>query len=186
MDLSAPRAGHAAVAWAEQHRVAREGRTTSDPYAFLDPGTGGPERDPRPLVSDAHGAVVLLRGLRKRCPRCGERGIFLSWFHLRPRCARCDLRFEKEDGGFLGAMVVNYLVAFLVWTTVLVITMVFTVPDVPVGPLLAASVVVLVGNPIWFYPRSKALWAAIEYLVARSDPDYRPPVARDPRAKGLE
>ena len=103
--------------------------------------------------------MALVRGLRKRCPRCGERGIFLSWFRLRPTCPRCDLRFEKEDGGFLGAMVVNYLVAFLVWTTVLVITMVFTVPDIPVGPLLVASVLVLVGNPLWFYPRSKALWA---------------------------
>jgi uncharacterized protein (DUF983 family) len=129
---------------------------------------------------------VLLRGLRKRCPRCGERRIFDGWFRLRPTCPRCDLRFERESGGFLGAMVLNYLVAFLVWTTVLVVTMIFTVPDVPVGPLLVASVVILVGNPIWFYPRSKTIWAAIEYLVARSDPDYRAPVARDPRAKGLE
>ena len=184
MDLSAPSPGHAAVAWEGQRR-SQGGRTTSDPYAFLDPGTG-PERDARPLVPDAHGAVVLLRGLRKRCPRCGERRIFDGWFRLRPTCPRCDLRFERESGGFLGAMVLNYLVAFLVWTTVLVVTMIFTVPDVPVGPLLVASVVILVGNPIWFYPRSKAIWAAIEYLVARSDPDYRAPVARDPRAKGLE
>jgi hypothetical protein len=83
-------------------------------------------------------------------------------------------------------MVINYLVAFAVWSAALVVTMVFTVPDVPVGPLLVMSVVVLVGSPLWFYPRSKAIWAAVEYLVARSDPDYRPPMARDPRAKGLE
>jgi uncharacterized protein (DUF983 family) len=162
-----------------------EGPTTSDPYAFLDPGTGA-DRGPRPLVPEASAPVVLLRGLRKRCPRCRDRRIFASWFRLRPTCPRCDLRFEKEDGGFLGAMVINYLVAFVVWSAVLIVTMAFTVPDIPVGPLLIMSVVVLVGHPLWFYPRSKAVWAAIEYLVARSDPDYRPPMARDPRARGLE
>jgi hypothetical protein len=30
------------------------------------------------------------------------------------------------------------------------------------------------------------LWAAIEFLVLRTDPDYRSPVARDPRARELE
>jgi hypothetical protein len=29
-------------------------------------------------------------------------------------------------------------------------------------------------------------WAAIEWLAHRTDPDYRPPSAKDPRAKGLE
>jgi hypothetical protein len=39
---------------------------------------------------------------------------------------------------------------------------------------------------VWFYPRSKAIWAAIEFLVERSQPEYRTPLRRDPRAKGLE
>jgi hypothetical protein len=47
-------------------------------------------------------------------------------------------------------------------------------------------VLVLVAMPLWFYPRSKTFWAAIEFLVARSDPEYRSPVRRDPRAKDLE
>ncbi len=68
----------------------------------------------------------------------------------------------------------------------LVVVLVLTVPDVPVAPLLIASTVVLVVVPLWFYPRSKTLWAAIEFLVARSDPDYRTPVRRDPRAEELE
>jgi hypothetical protein len=40
--------------------------------------------------------------------------------------------------------------------------------------------------PLWFFPRSKTLWAAIEFLVHRSDPDYRSPTRRDPRARELE
>ncbi len=135
---------------------------------------------------EAGAATVLLRGLRKRCPRCGERRIFGSWLHLIERCPNCDLRFEREQGGFLEAMTINFAAAVAVWVGMFVVVLVFTVPDVPVTPLLIASVVVLVLMPLWFYPRSKTFWAAIEFLVARSDPEYRTPARRDPRAIDLE
>ena len=128
----------------------------------------------------------MLRGLRRRCPRCGERQIFRTRLHLIERCPRCDLRFEREEGGFLGAMTLNYAIGVVVWIAMLAVVLVFTVPDVPVVPLLIASVVVFVAVPLWFYPRSKTLWAAIEFLIERSDPDYRSPVRRDPRARDLE
>ena len=83
-------------------------------------------------------------------------------------------------------MTLNFLAAVVVWVLMLVVVLFVTVPDVPVAPLLIASTVVLVVVPLWFYPRSKTLWAAIEFLVARSDPNYRTPVRRDPRADGLE
>ena len=83
-------------------------------------------------------------------------------------------------------MTINFLVAVAMWVALLVVVLVLTVPDVPVAPLLVASVLVLVAMPLWFYPRSKTFWAAIEFLVARSDPEYRSPVRRDPRAKELE
>ena len=135
---------------------------------------------------EAGAATVLLRGLRKRCPRCGRRRIFGSWFHLIERCPNCTLRFEREQGGFLGAMTINFLVSIVVWVAMFVVVLFFTVPDVPVAPLMIASVVVLVVVPLWFYPRSKTIWAAIEFLVARSEPEYRTPVRRDPRTKDLE
>jgi uncharacterized protein (DUF983 family) len=131
-------------------------------------------------------SAVLLRGLRKRCPRCGERDTFVGWFRMRARCPRCDLRFEREEGGFLGSMTLNYGAAIGTWLVALGATLAITLPDVPVVPLLAMSAVVLIGVPLWFYPRSRMLWAAIEFLVHRSDPDYRAPVARDPRTRDLE
>jgi uncharacterized protein (DUF983 family) len=157
---------------------------TSDPYGLLDPEEN-PPGGPRPALEEVGTSAVLLRGLRNRCPRCGERRIWSDRYHLKPICPVCSLRFEKEEGGFLGAMVINYAVAIGVWLVVLVATLIVTVPDVPVPPLLVMSVVALVGTPVWFYPRSKALWAAIEFLVHRSQPDYRTPTAPDPRARDL-
>jgi len=129
---------------------------------------------------------ALRRGFRKRCPRCGEHDMFVSWFAMRTACPRCEWRFEKEEGGYLGAMTLNYTGAILLWIVVLIVGLVLTVPDVPVWPLLAASAVVLIGVPLLFWPRSKAIWAAVEYLALRTDPDYRAPVRRDPRARDLE
>jgi hypothetical protein len=83
-------------------------------------------------------------------------------------------------------MTLNYVFAVVVWLIALGVALAFTVPDVPVAPLLAGSIAILVFVPLWFYPRSKGLWAAVEFLVARSDPDYRSPVRRDPRSTGLE
>lgn len=98
---------------------------------------------------------------------------------MRPSCPRCELRFAKEEGGFLGAMTLNYAVAIGAWLVVIAIGVALTVPDVPVVTLLAISAIVLIGLPLWFYPRSRMLWAAIEFLVLRAGPDYRAPVARD-------
>ena len=83
-------------------------------------------------------------------------------------------------------MTLNFLAAVLLWLVVLTVGLALTVPDVPVLPLLGASVAVLVLVPLWFYPRSKTIWAAVEFLVLKSDPDYRPPMRRDPRAHDLE
>jgi uncharacterized protein (DUF983 family) len=154
----------------------------SDPYGSLDPTPG---RD-APLITEAGAARVFLRGLRKRCPRCGARDVWLTWFKAKPLCPVCGLRFESEEGGFLGAMVVNYAFATGFWLVVLAVTLVLTVPFIPVAQLTVGSIMILGGLPIWFYPRSKMLWAAVEFLTARGEPGYRTPTARDVRQRRVE
>ena len=51
---------------------------------------------------------LLVRGLCLRCPRCGARSLFRTWFSMYERCSVCQLRFEREQGYFLGAMYINY------------------------------------------------------------------------------
>src|ERR1700722_5553422 len=51
----------------------------------------------------------ILRGL---CPRCRRGNIFRKslWKFpgMHPRCSACGLKFEREDGYFLGAMYIGY------------------------------------------------------------------------------
>lgn len=41
---------------------------------------------------------VLSRGVRLRCPRCGEGALFASWNHLLETCPVCGLEFERRLG----------------------------------------------------------------------------------------
>jgi uncharacterized protein (DUF983 family) len=65
-----------------------------------------------------HG-LIITRGLANRCPNCGGSRLFKAGtlFELNHECPDCRLKFEKDDGFFLGAMSLNYgvtLVAYLV------------------------------------------------------------------------
>jgi hypothetical protein len=104
--------------------------------------------------------------------------MFLTWATLRESCRRCGLRFEAQHGGFLGAMTLNYLFAMAVWLAVLVGSLMATAPDVATGPLVVASVAIMVVMPLLLAPTSKSVWAAVEFLVLRADPNYAAPVRR--------
>lgn len=41
---------------------------------------------------------MLLRGLLRRCPRCGEGRLFRGWMKLRERCPECGLRYLLNQG----------------------------------------------------------------------------------------
>ena len=58
-------------------------------------------------------ARILMRGATRRCPVCGTGGLFSGWFNLAKRCPRCELRFEREPGTFIGAIGMNTIVTFV-------------------------------------------------------------------------
>jgi uncharacterized protein (DUF983 family) len=63
----------------------------------------------------------IARGLRGRCPRCGDGSLFTGFLRLRPRCERCGLDYGFADAGdgpavfaILGAGFVVVFAALLV------------------------------------------------------------------------
>jgi len=61
--------------------------------------------------------MIVSRGLRNRCPNCGGRRLFKegTLFELNGECPDCHLKFEKDEGFFLGAMALNYGVTVVVF-----------------------------------------------------------------------
>jgi uncharacterized protein (DUF983 family) len=43
-------------------------------------------------------ATILLRGLRRRCPRCGEGALFRRGITFHERCASCGLVYQRNYG----------------------------------------------------------------------------------------
>ena len=101
---------------------------------------------------------MLGRALRRRCPVCASGGIFDGWFTLRDRCPRCGFSFEREEGYWVGAMIVNIGGAQLLFFAVFLGGLALTYPDVPWTALLVAGLAVMAVFPIVFYPLSKMLW----------------------------
>jgi uncharacterized protein (DUF983 family) len=120
--------------------------------------------------------------LLKRCARCGSGRLFRRWFTMVERCPRCGLRFEREEGQWVGATIVNIAVTEFAFVAVLVGGLLFTWPDVP---WLGLTVVVAAVNllvPIVFYPWSKTIWVGIDLMMHRGE--HSPFLGGRPRRSG--
>jgi uncharacterized protein (DUF983 family) len=60
--------------------------------------------------------TAVSAALRQLCPRCRKGRIFRgslirTWLSTNERCPVCDLKFEREQGYFIGSMYVSYLLS---------------------------------------------------------------------------
>jgi uncharacterized protein (DUF983 family) len=109
--------------------------------------------------------TLLRRGLRLRCPVCGQGRIFTRWVRMAERCPRCQFRFCREPGEWLGSWFLNICVAQLLLVVVLVAGVAIGYPRPSVVGLGVAALVVTVGFPILFFPFSRTLWVAIDLAM---------------------
>jgi uncharacterized protein (DUF983 family) len=131
-------------------------------------------------TNDATPTRMLLRGAAKRCAACGGRRIFPGWFRMAPACPTCGYRFEREEGFFLGAYVMNLVFAqglVMLLAVLPTIVLLNANPDASIVPVIATGVVATVLGPILFYPFSKTLWVAVE-LIFRPRGEVEPGDAR--------
>jgi uncharacterized protein (DUF983 family) len=122
----------------------------------------------------ARPSLMLARGLLRHCPRCGAGHLFRRWFTLVEGCPRCHYRFEREEGHWLGAYVVNFgitegtLAVFMVW-------FIFRLASSDTGggsvvPWIAGALVLGLVVPVLFYPYSKTIWTAIDLIMHKGRP----------------
>jgi uncharacterized protein (DUF983 family) len=105
---------------------------------------------------------MLWRGATRRCARCGGGRLFRRWVSMASDCPRCGLHFEREPGYWTGAIAINTILVGGLFTIVFVITLILTLPDIPVVPLLSVLAPVMLIGPVVAYPFSKTLWVAVD------------------------
>jgi uncharacterized protein (DUF983 family) len=105
---------------------------------------------------------MLWRGFTKRCARCGSGHLFKRWFTMVDNCPRCHLHFEREAGYWAGALAINIGLAIVAFVLAFGIGLAVTAPDIPVLPLLAVLIPLMVIVPTVGYPFSKTIWVAVD------------------------
>ncbi len=114
------------------------------------------KREGRPVFS------TLARGARLQCPACGERSVFQSPFRVRPFCPACSTIFQREEGFFVGAIMLNVVTTeAVVLAAAGLYLLTFPGIDEPLLPLLFAVGLLF---PIAFYHHSWSLWLAGDHL----------------------
>jgi uncharacterized protein (DUF983 family) len=119
---------------------------------------------------------MLWRGLTKRCAVCGGGHLYDGWFRMKERCPSCGYRFEREEGFFLGAYVVNLAVAEGLMAILCIVPLIYlsaTRPEASLWPVIVGGVLAAVVAPFVFYPFSRTIWVALELML-------RPVETREP------
>jgi uncharacterized protein (DUF983 family) len=114
---------------------------------------------------------AVTRGLLRRCPLCGRRGIFESWFRQRDRCPTCNFPTTRVEDQWIGAFGMNIIVSFTLLVLTIAAGFVLTYPDPPVAVLLVVCMSVAALFPLFFQPISKSLWSGIDLAMRPPDPE---------------
>ena len=72
--------------------------------------------------------LPIARGLRGRCPRCGEGRLFQGFLSLRPACERCGLDYGFADAGDGPAVFVILIGGFIVVFAALITEILYQPP----------------------------------------------------------
>lgn len=109
------------------------------------------------------------RALTLRCPACGNSSIIQKPFHIKHHCDRCRSLFKREEGFFVGAILMNVVVSELIILAVCFFALLLL--GVEYDDVLIVLFVVAVVFPILFFHHSWSLWLAFDYLI-ESLPKY--------------
>ncbi|MGH2614182.1 MAG: DUF983 domain-containing protein [Thermomicrobiales bacterium] len=124
--------------------------------------------------------TTMIRALTRRCPYCGGRGIYDGYLALRPVCPICGVRFEREEGYFLGAYALNLIVAEFLGLG-LAILLIFRT-DLRHLDLIwqeAVAVALAVAFPLLFFPYSRTVWIAMDLGFHPPGPDTERQLRRE-------
>ena len=123
--------------------------------------------------------TALGRGLRKRCPHCGQGPLFSGWRHL-GRCSSCGLVFARNPGDTWAFTILGDRVPIAV---IIVLIYFGVMRSYPVLGL--AMMIVVLAVLVWTAPNRWGVGIALDYLSRVYWPDpadpLPPPVTIDAR-----
>jgi len=104
----------------------------------------------------------LLAILAQRCPVCLQGRVFYSLLGMHKTCPRCGILFEREHGYFLNAMLIAYVLGFLVIVPTAVYLYRWDVSTMTFSLFIIAELIVL-----WplIFRYSRLLWMHADQMM---------------------
>lgn len=119
-------------------------------------------------------SLRIARALALRCPECGSGRLFRQWFRLQPRCPRCALKTDRGNKDhFVGAYLVNLIVAELLFALGLGIWLLAVWPNVPWNRIEVVAVAAMILSPLLTYPFTRTVWLAADLIFDPPKPSDR-------------
>lgn len=107
--------------------------------------------------------TLLGHGLRLRCPRCGNGRLYGKPFRMNENCFHCGLKFEREQGYFIGAIYINYAATVAIAVPGFFLLDAFT--KITIDQQLAFWIPFSVIFPLLFFHHARSLWLVLDHLV---------------------
>ncbi|MEK7728330.1 MAG: DUF983 domain-containing protein [candidate division KSB1 bacterium] len=98
---------------------------------------------------------AVLKGL---CPRCRAGKIYQRGLTMFERCPVCDLKYEREQGYFLGALGVSYVLGLSVLAALLVLLSYGVFPQWPAYKAILPALVVYLPSLPFITRTARILW----------------------------
>jgi uncharacterized protein (DUF983 family) len=119
--------------------------------------------------------TVLRGALRLRCPYCQQGRVLARWPNkICPECSSCGLSFFREQGYYIGGMVVTYGLTLMVVIPVFLVSLLL--PDLTnVSDNVRFALWVLFAVPLCFLlmPYAYSLWLHFDFWLEPWKPQVR-------------
>jgi uncharacterized protein (DUF983 family) len=116
-------------------------------------------------------ATALKRGLRKRCPHCGDGPLFAGWSRHLERCSICGLVYERNPGDTWAFTVIGDRLPI----ALVIILIYFGV--IRSHRIVGLAMLAVVGAVlIWTAPNRWGMGIALHYLSRAYWPDPADPI----------
>lgn len=101
-------------------------------------------------------------GLRLRCPRCGVGKLYAKPFKMFAHCPHCGLKYEREQGYFVGAIYINYAATIAIAVPGFFLLDFFT--GMTIHQQLGLWVPFAIIFPLVFFHHARSLWLVIDHF----------------------
>jgi uncharacterized protein (DUF983 family) len=106
--------------------------------------------------------TLLRRAMFRRCPVCGKGAMFRSYFAMNEHCSTCGAVFWKNEGEWMGPMVMDYTAAGAAALLSWLVTSWYDLSGlaqflIPVGATIIVGLAAI--------PWSRSLWTVFLYLT---------------------